>query len=125
MFPNQMFDLIGGGVAPNTPVAGHHNNNDSQNMLWTVQVVDQPTGLVRLINVASGTFAQAGVAGAGVVGSPDIALMTIQQRPNLGEYWILAANGQACALVNGDDNTPVILEDQVNGNCQGWIFCPV
>ena len=78
MFPNQMFDLIGGGVAPNTPVAGHHNNNDSQNMLvsvdsdskvscslsaqWTVQVVDQPTGLVRLINVASGTFAQAGVA---------------------------------------------------------------
>ncbi|OAX32419.1 hypothetical protein K503DRAFT_608329 [Rhizopogon vinicolor AM-OR11-026] len=108
MFPNQMFDLIGGGVAPNTPVAGHHNNNDSQNMLWTVQVVDQPTGL-----------------GAGVVGSPDIALMTIQQRPNLGEYWILAANGQACALVNGDDNTPVILEDQVDGNCQGWIFCPV
>jgi hypothetical protein len=43
-FPNQMFDLIGGGIDADTPVAGHNNNYASQNMLVSVDSDSQVSG---------------------------------------------------------------------------------
>jgi len=127
-YPNQMFDLRGGSANDGTPIVGYTNNNNSQNMLWTMQVVDPSKKLVRLINVASGTFAQ--IAGSntdtGVVGSHNARLCRVVQRHNLGEYALETTDGGlACCLSNNKDYTQVRLE-KVDGNdsIQGWIFCP-
>ncbi|KAJ8586154.1 hypothetical protein M405DRAFT_935566 [Rhizopogon salebrosus TDB-379] len=129
-FPNQLFDLQGGSGTPGTPVVGFGNNTGSQNMLWTVQVVDAANKTVRMIDVASGTFAQSSSPqklNAGVVGSPGAALFNIVPRPSLGEYSIQTTDGKwACSLISGNNGTQVILH-LVNNNetDQGWIFCPV
>jgi len=123
-FPNQLFDLNGGSADVGTPVIGQANNYDSQNMLWTLQVVDLD-GLVRLINVASGTFAQQ--ADASVVGGNNPTLFRIVPRPNLGEYAIQTPAGElACSLTDNVNGTQVILQAAAgNEPSKGWIFCPV
>ncbi|KAJ8586158.1 hypothetical protein M405DRAFT_373410 [Rhizopogon salebrosus TDB-379] len=128
-FPNQMFDLQGGSAVAGTPVIGYSNNTGSQNMLWTLQVVDAASKTVRMIGVASGTFAQSASpqqVGAGVVGSPGAALMKIVPRPNLGEYAIETTDGNlACSLANANNYTKVTLQKVNNSDpSQGWIFCP-
>ncbi|KAJ8586174.1 hypothetical protein M405DRAFT_909552 [Rhizopogon salebrosus TDB-379] len=129
-FPNQLFDLQGGNVKAHTPVIGYANNSDSKNMLWTVQVVNAADKIVRLINVASGTFAQSGSPmemGAPVVGSPYVAQLKIIPRNDLGEYSIQPTNGHfACSLAKADNYTHVTLQPLNNNDAkQGWIFCPV
>ncbi|OAX37100.1 hypothetical protein K503DRAFT_801499 [Rhizopogon vinicolor AM-OR11-026] len=130
-FPNQLFDLSGGGINPGTPVVGYANNSGSQNMLWTMQVVDASNKIVRLINVASGTFAQGAgsQAGAGMVGNPagSAALFKVVPRNNLGEYVFQTTDGQlACSLANANNFTQVTLQKvDANDSSQGWIFCPV
>ncbi|OJA21360.1 hypothetical protein AZE42_10023 [Rhizopogon vesiculosus] len=85
-FPNQLFDLQGGTTTIGTPVIGYANNSNSQNML----VVDPSNKLVRLTNVASGTFTDSaniqGPAGEVVVGRHSTALFMIAPSNNLGEY---------------------------------------
>ncbi|KAJ8586156.1 hypothetical protein M405DRAFT_864811 [Rhizopogon salebrosus TDB-379] len=128
-YPNQLFDLSGGSANAGTPVVGYANNSNSQNMLWTMQVVDANNKAVRLLNVASGTFAQgaSSQSGAGVVGNPGPALMMIAPRNNLGEYSIQTTDGRmACTLANANNFTQVTLQNaSANDNSQGWIFCPV
>ncbi|OJA12299.1 hypothetical protein AZE42_08737 [Rhizopogon vesiculosus] len=129
-FPNQLLDLCTGSAAPGTTVIGHINNYVTQNMLWTLQVIDPLNKIVRLINVASGTFAygqDASKPDTQVMGGPNAMPWKIAPRNNLGEYSIQTTDGQfACSLANGNDNTLITLQ-RVDGNesSQGWIFCPV
>ncbi|OAX37095.1 hypothetical protein K503DRAFT_857563 [Rhizopogon vinicolor AM-OR11-026] len=127
-FPNQLLDLRGGGIQPSTPVCGV---TASQSVQWTMQVVDARNKIVRLINVASGTFAQgAGYqSGAGIVGNPagNAALLKVVPRNNLGEYAFQTTDGKfACSLADAKDNTQVTPQKvDANDSKQGWIFCPV
>ncbi|OJA10195.1 hypothetical protein AZE42_12382 [Rhizopogon vesiculosus] len=129
-FPNQLLDLHSGSAAPGTPVTGYMNNYFNQNMLWTMQVVDPLKKIVRLINVASGTFPysqDASNPGTEIMGGPNAMLWKIAPRNNLGEYSIQTTDGQlAFSLANSDNGTLITLQRvDGNDNSQGWIFCPV
>ncbi|EED77652.1 predicted protein [Postia placenta Mad-698-R] len=63
-------DLYHSLSAENNPVIGFQNNGtDAQ--LWTVQVVDESKGHIKLLNAAGGTYARAPdhIIGGQVVGS--------------------------------------------------------
>ncbi|OAX33718.1 hypothetical protein K503DRAFT_804157 [Rhizopogon vinicolor AM-OR11-026] len=127
-YPNQLFDLQGGSATAGTPIIGYGNNHESQNMLWTMQVVDMDSKTVRLIDVASGTFAQCGTpqkAGVGVVGNPTAGLFKIAPMKNLGEFAICTTDGQlACCLANANNYTQVTLQKANDSDSsQGWMFC--
>jgi len=54
-YPNQMFDLSGGSVNAGTPVIGHINNTNSQNMLVSVDSLTRRLRLtISTVDLASG-----------------------------------------------------------------------
>ena len=53
-YPNQMFDLEGGSANDGTPVIGYANNNNTQNMLVSVDSLTQRLGLtISIVDLAS------------------------------------------------------------------------
>jgi len=126
-YADQIFYLAGGAVAAGTSIIGRKDDK-TQNMLWTLQVVDEVNSYVRLINVASGTFAQSAAAGAGttVTGAPVAGQFMMVQGEKLGEYAIQTVDGNfACSLANNAVGTPVTMKAPDSKDpTQYWIFCP-
>ncbi|KAG2153239.1 hypothetical protein DEU56DRAFT_898166 [Suillus clintonianus] len=132
---NQLFDLQGGGVKPGTPIVARSNakfKNGDNEILWTLQVLRNanPGMIVRLINVAAGTFAQptAGVPsnGSAVVGDGTVAEWLLAPTATLGQYSIQTVDGMfACSLSAGVDFTEVRLQaTNLSDAQQAWVFAP-
>lgn len=137
---NTMVDLRYGDSTYGTPVFGWANFRNtvsvSNDLVWTLQVVDSTSNgkLVRLINVQSGTFANAPIFREvqPIVGGADVQGWLLCATNTPGQYSIQSRaqdglpDGFFAWTLENDDMTPVILSStDTNNPKQAWIFCPV
>ncbi|OSX64835.1 carbohydrate-binding module family 13 protein [Postia placenta MAD-698-R-SB12] len=120
---NTYFDLYHGLSSENNPVIGfEYNGTDAQ--LWTVQIVDESKGHVKLLNAAGGTYARAPdhIIGGRVVGSN--VSETFKVSESGGKVQITVINEDyAFSLANAANHEQVKLTNPDGSkNNQLWSF---
>lgn len=116
-------DLYHSLSAENNPVIGFQNNGtDAQ--LWTVQVVDESKGHIKLLNAAGGTYARAPdhIIGGQVVGSNVDETFKVSESGGKVQITIID-EGYALSLASAANETPVKLANPDRSkNDQLWSF---